>query len=184
MNTSSPWADPRLLRSPPVLPQAAPPQPVCPCERLTEVELIWIEKRLQQWIRFGRHAAERIVTRHTRVLSYRPDAVFALVRWTANAFGTVHNRIDIVRAVGIDEDYTTLPFVRPGGEIYLSLTGWRKVGEAVALIDAIEAAGVDPSEVSPDYWRHMQSRLSVGEPVRPYGRQRHTLYLRRKELGL
>jgi hypothetical protein len=54
----------------------------------------------------------------------------------------------------------------------------------LALIDAIEAAGVDPCEVSPDHWRHMQSRLSAGEPVRPYGSDRHALYLRRKDLGL
>jgi hypothetical protein len=151
---------------------------------LTEVELIWIEGRLQHWIRFGRHAAERIVTRRTRVLSFRPGAVFALVRWTANDFGTVHSRIDIMGAALPGQAYTAVPFVRPGGEIYLSLTGWPRVRNVLALIDAIEAAGVDPCEVSPDHWRHMQSRLSAGEPVRPYGSDRHALYLRRKDLGL
>lgn len=158
--------------------------PSRPKERLTEVELIWIEARLQHWIRFGRHVSERIVTRRTRVLSFRPGAVFALVRWTANDFGTVHSRLDIIRAPSHDESHTSVPFVRPGGEIYLSLTGWSKVREGLALIDAIEAADVDPCEVSPNHWRHMQSRLLVGERVRPYGKDRHALYLRRKELGL
>jgi hypothetical protein len=151
---------------------------------LTEVELIWIEARLQHWIRFGRHTAERIVTRRTRVLSFRPGAVFALVRWTANDFGTVHSRIDIMQAAKLDEAHTRVPFVQPGGEIFLSLTGWPRVRQALELIDGIEAGGVDPCEVSPDHWRHMQSRLTAGLAVRPYSSERHALYLRRKALGL
>lgn len=151
---------------------------------LTQVELIWIAGRLEHWIRFGRQVGERILTRRTRILAFRPGSVFALVRWTANDFGTVHSRIDIIRAPAQGEPYTSVPFVRPGGEIYLSLTGWPRVRAALALIDAIEAADVDPCEVSPDHWRHMQSRLLVGEKVRPYGKDRHALYLRRKALGL
>jgi hypothetical protein len=151
---------------------------------LTKVELIWIEQRLEHWIRFGRHSAEQIVTGCTRVLSFRPDAVFALVRWTAHDLGIVHSRIDVVRAVKGHEPCTALPFVRPGGEIYLSLTGSPRVREALALIDAIEAQGIDLCDVSPDHWRHMQCRLSVGAKVRPYGPEHHALYLRRKALGL
>src|SRR3546814_12958854 len=65
----------------------------------TEIELIWIEKRLEHWIRFGRIASERIVSRKTRIVSFRPDAIVAFVRWSANDFGTVHSRLDIFRAV-------------------------------------------------------------------------------------
>src|SRR3546814_4895484 len=39
----------------------------------SEIELIWIEKRLEHWIRFGRIASERIVSRKTRIVSFRPD---------------------------------------------------------------------------------------------------------------
>lgn len=151
---------------------------------LTEVELICIEPRLELGIRFGRHSGERIVSQSTRVLSFRPDAVFALLRRTTDDFGKVHRRLDVVRAVRKEEAYTTLPFVRPGGDIYLSLTGGPRIRTALAAIDAIEVGGVDPCDVSPDHWRHMQSRLSAGESIRPYGRERHALYLRRKAHGL
>ena len=67
--------------------------------RLTEVELTWIEKRLEHWIRFGRIAQDRILTRKTRVIGFRPGAIFAFVRWSANDYGTVVSRIDVVRAV-------------------------------------------------------------------------------------
>ena len=108
---------------------------------LTHVELTWIEKKLEHWIRFGRVAQDRILTRRTRVVGFRPGAVFAFVRWAANDFGTVVSRIDVVRAVAANEPYTTLPFVRPGGDILLKIEGWPKVQQVLAAIDAVEAAG-------------------------------------------
>ena len=149
----------------------------------TEVELIWIEKRLEHWIRFGRIASERIVTRKVRVFSFLPDAVFAFIRWSANGYGTVHSRIDILRAIRPGEAYTTVPFVRPGGELLLSLSGWPKVRAVLDAIDAIEAAGLDPCDVAPDHWRHVHNRLSAGEPARSYTPERHHAWLKRRALG-
>src|ERR1700691_6729357 len=94
---------------------------------LTRVELTWLEKRIEHWIRFGRTAEETIVNRRRRVVSFAPGAVFAFVRWAANDFGTVVSRIDILRAVVPGEAFSTVPFVRPGGEILLRLSGWPKV---------------------------------------------------------
>ena len=62
---------------------------------LTHVELTWIEKRVEHWIRFGRIAKDEIVDRRRRVVSFRPAAVFAFVRWAANDYGTVSSRIDL-----------------------------------------------------------------------------------------
>ena len=68
-------------------------------DTLTHVELIWFEKRIEQWIRFGRDVAEQILDRRRRILSFAPGSMFAYVRWAANDFGTVVSRIDILRAV-------------------------------------------------------------------------------------
>ena len=65
---------------------------------LTTVELLWLEKRIENWIRFGHPVAERWVDRHRRILSFAPGSLFAFVRWTSNDFGTVLSRIDILRA--------------------------------------------------------------------------------------
>ncbi|WP_163981027.1 DUF2840 domain-containing protein, partial [Raoultella ornithinolytica] len=78
--------------------------------------------------------------------------IFAFVRWAANDYGTVSSRIDIVRAVGAGEAFTTLPFVRPGGDILLKIEGWPKVSQVLAAIDATEAARVDPCDAAPDHW--------------------------------
>lgn len=168
--------------NPPPGERAGPSSVLSPRTATTNVELIWVEKRLEHWIRFGRIAADRIVTRTTRVVSFRPDAVFALVRWAANDYGTVHSRIDILRATQPGEAYTTVPFVRPGGELYLSIQGWAKVRAVLAAIDAVEAAGVDPCDAAPDHWRHVHNRLSAGQPPRAYTAQRHAAWLKRKAL--
>jgi Protein of unknown function (DUF2840) len=147
---------------------------------LTRVELTWIEKRIEHWIRFGRDVEETILDRRRRVLGFPAGSLFAFVRWAANDYGTVVSRIDILRAASPGEAYQTVPFVRPGGEILLRLSGWSKVSQSLHVIDAVEALGADPADVAPDYWRHVHNRLTVGEAPRAYCRDQHRAWLRRR----
>ena len=153
-----------------------------PSDNLTHVELIWIEKQIEHWIRFGHEVAEQILDRRRRLLSFAPDSVFAYVRWAGSDYGTVASRIDILRAVGPGEPYSTVAYVRPGGEILLRISGWPKVERVLQAIDAVEAAGVDPAEACPDHWRHLHNRLAAGEVPRPYTLERHAAWLRRRAL--
>ncbi|MBX7482018.1 DUF2840 domain-containing protein [Qipengyuania qiaonensis] len=146
---------------------------------LTHVELTWIEKRIEHWIRFGRVENDRIVDRRRRIVSFRPGVVFAFVRWAANDYGTIMSRIDVVRAVAAEEPFTTLPFVRPGGEILLSIQGWPKVSKVLAAIDAADEAGVDPCDAAPDHWRHVHNRIAAGLEPRAYTLERHQAWLKR-----
>lgn len=150
---------------------------------LTTVELLWIEKRIENRIRFGRPAQEKTLDRQRRVLSFAPGSIFAFVRWTANDYGTVISRIDVVRAVKPSEPYSTVPWVNPGGDILLRLSGWPKVEKVLQLIDAVEALSVDPADAALDYWRHVHNRLSVNEMPRPYTRSRHQAWLHRRRIG-
>lgn len=151
-------------------------------DALTKVELTWIEKRIEYWIRFGEPTHEQILDRRRRVLAFRPGAIFAFVRWAANDFGTVLSRLDIVRAVAAGEAHQTLPFVRPGGEILLKIEDWPKVERVLQHIDAIEAAAIDPAAVAPDHWRHVHHRLSAGQPPSAYTRSRHEAWLKRRSV--
>lgn len=149
---------------------------------MTRVELTWIEKRIEHWTRFGRVAADEIVDRRRRIVRFRPGAIFAFVRWAANDYGTVSSRIDIVRAIGAGEPFTTLPFVRPGGDILLKIEGWPKVSQVLAAIDATETAGVDPCDAAPDHWRHVHNRIAAGQSPRLYTMERHRAWLKRREI--
>ena len=148
----------------------------------TDVELLWLEGRIERWIRFGQSVGERVIDRRRRVVSFAPGAVFALVRWRSNDFGTVESRIDILRAPRPGEAFTTVPYVAPGGERLLHIGGWPKVQQVLEAIDAVERLGVDPIATAPDHWRHVHNRLIVGEAPRLYTRERHQAWVRRRSV--
>jgi hypothetical protein len=150
---------------------------------LTHVELLWLEKRIENRIRFGHAVEEKILDKRRRILSFAPGSIFAFVRWTSNDFGTVTSRIDIVRAVGAGERCATVPYVRPGGDILLRLVSWPKVERVLQLIDVVETLGIDPADAAHDYWRHVHNRLSVDEAPRPYTRSRHQAWLHRRRIA-
>ena len=110
--------------------------------------------------------------------------LFRSVRWASNDYGTVASRIDILRAVGLGERYSTVSYVRPGAEILLRLAGWPKVEKVLQAIDAIEALGIDPADAAPEHWRHVHNRLSVNEVPRRYTQRRHQAWLHRRRVTL
>lgn len=154
-----------------------------PPEDLTQVELVWIEKQVEHWIRFGCEVREQVLDRRRRILFFPPGTTFALVRWAANEHGTVLSRLDIVRAAAPGEACQTIPTVTPGADILLRVHGWPKVERMLQHIDAIEATGIDPVEVAPDHWRHVHNRLTAGEAPRAYTMQRHRAFLLARRIG-
>jgi len=149
---------------------------------LTDVTLIWREGKREDWLKFGKPVAERIIDRRQRIESYAAGQVFGLVRWASNDYGTVRSTLDVVRAVDGNEPCVPVPQVNPGGDLLLSVHGWPKVAQVFRLIDAIEASGIDPCEVAPDHWRHIHNRLAGREAPRGYSPARHRAWLQRKAL--
>ena len=90
---------------------------------LTHVELLWIKKQVENRIRFGRSVDQHIIDRQWRVVSFETGSIFAFVRWAGNEYGTTVSRIDILRAVAPGEGYITVPYVHPGGESLLQISG-------------------------------------------------------------
>ncbi|WP_232730271.1 DUF2840 domain-containing protein [Novosphingobium kunmingense] len=170
------WTD----RAPP--PRRAAETGVCDSPHLTHVTLIWREGEREDWLKFGRPVAERIIDRRQRIESYAAGQVFGLVRWASNDYGTVRSTLEIVRAVGVGEPCIPIAQVDPGGELLLSVRGWPKVAQVFRLIDAIEASDIDPCEVAPDHWQHIHNRLAGRERPRGYSPARHRAWLLRKAL--
>lgn len=149
----------------------------------TQVDLLWLDGQIERWIRFGKIVGEQIVDRRNRVVAFAPGSIFGLVRWRAGEYGSVESRIAILRAVTPGEAFTTYPFVAPGAEILLSLSGWSRVQSVLEAIDGVEGIGVMPALAAPDYWRHVGARIGVGLTPRPYDRVRHRAWLLRRRLG-
>lgn len=156
------------------------PMPPAHHDDMTLVELTWLEKKIEYWIRFGRQAHEQILDRRRRVVGFQPNTVFAFVRWAANDYGTIISRLDILRAIAPGEAYQTVPFVRPGGEILLKVESWPKVENVLLHIDAIEALGIDACDVAPDHWRHVAHCMQAGHTPWPYTAERHRAWLKRR----
>lgn len=150
---------------------------------LTTVELLWLQGRIERWIRFGRPVDETLLDRRRRVLAFAPASIVAFVRWAANDHGTIASRIDILRAVHPGEPCTTIPYVQPGGDILLRLSGWPRVQRALQAIDAVEQLGIDAADACPDHWRHVHNRLTAGHEPRPYTVERHRAWLTRDAVG-
>lgn len=155
---------------------------LCDGPQLTHVTVYWRKGEREDWLKFGKPVADRIVSRSERVESYAHGQLFGLVRWAANEFGTVRSALDIVRAVGADEPVTPVRQVDPGGDVLLSVHGWPKVAQVFRLIDAIEASGIDPCDVAPDHWRHIHNRFAARDVPRGYSPERHRAWLQRKAL--
>lgn len=158
-------------------PQADEPAPF-----LTLVDLIWDEKHIEHWIRFGHEDYRQHLDPQRSIVGFAPGRIIAFVRWAGNDHGTVASRLDVLRTVGRGERCQTVPFVRPGAEILLRQSGWSKVERVLLAIDAIEALGLDPADVSPDHWRHLHNRLTAGEEPRSYTRAQHAAWLKRREV--
>lgn len=149
---------------------------------LTQVTLFWRKGEREDWLRFGKPVAARIVDRRQRIECYSAGQVFGLVRWAANAHGTIRSALDVVRAVAAGEPVTPVAQVDPGGDVLLAVRGWPRVAQVFRLIDTIEASDIDPAEVAPDHWRHIHNRLAAREMPRGYDIARHRAWLHRKAL--
>ncbi len=147
---------------------------------LTEIELIHLEGKVERWVRFGVEREERILDRRRRVLAFAPGSVFAFVRWASNDYGTIVSRIDVARAPHAGEPCSTIPYVTPGAEILLRLSGWPRVEQVLAAIDQVEALELRAEDACPDHWRHVGNRIAAGETPRAYTRERHAAWLLRR----
>lgn len=150
---------------------------------LTEVELIWVEKKMNIGFASGASPASASSRAERASSAFRQARSSRSSAGSPNNFGTVSSRINVICAVAPGEAYTTLPFVRPGGEVLLHIEGWSKVEQVLAAIDAVETAGVDPCDAAPDHWRHVHNRIAAGHQPRPYTMERHRAWLRRREIG-
>ncbi|WP_428393466.1 DUF2840 domain-containing protein [Lichenicoccus sp.] len=135
---------------------------------LTRVTVLFLPERVNDRVRFGTPAAERIIDRRCRVDLFEPGAVFGYVQWRANRYGTEHWRLWVLQAVPRGERAETVPGVAPAAHIWLSAGGVARVTRTLALIDAIEAQALDPAALPESYWRTAHNRIAAGLEPRIY----------------
>jgi hypothetical protein len=119
-----------------------------------------------------------------RLAVFPAGAVCARLRWAANAYGTVLWQLMVLQAgrrqTPPADGLQRIAGVAPGARLLLHAEGRPAVRAALARIDAIEAAGIAPVSVSPDYWRTVHNRLAARQVPPAYTAERHAAYLARR----
>ena len=135
---------------------------------LTRVTVLFLVDRVNDRVRFGTPSAERIIDRRARIELYAPGAVFGYAQWRADCYGTQLWRLWVLQAAAPGERAETVPGIAPAAHIWLSAAGMARVTRALALIDAIEAGGLDPAALPESYWRAVHNRIAAGLEPRVY----------------
>jgi hypothetical protein len=148
---------------------------------LTAVRLLHRPECADAWLRFGHPLAERHRGRRG-VAWFAPGNLFGHVDWRANDYGTIRWTFVVARAASPGAAVQSIAGVSPGAELLLAVSGKAAVKRALAHVDAIEAAGLDPAEVDPDHWRAAANRIAAREAPRPFDPQAHAAALARQDL--
>ncbi|ERY33686.1 TPA: DUF2840 domain-containing protein [Pseudomonas aeruginosa] len=161
---------------------ATPPSPqplaaLASSTPLTRVSLAYVEQRINLYLRFGHPARTVQLDRWRRCAVFLPTAIFCRIRWQSNDYGTVRWQLMVLQACTPLDAMQSIPGIRPGARILLHAEGEQKTRSVLARIDAIEALGIEPAEVSPAYWRTLGNRLAAHLPLPDYSAERHAAWL-------
>ncbi|WP_186172348.1 DUF2840 domain-containing protein [Burkholderia gladioli] len=144
---------------------------------LTRVSLAYVEQRIDVYLRFGEPARTIRLDRWRRVAVFLPGALFCRIRWQANDYGTIRWQLMVMKACTPLDAAQRIPGVLPGARLLLHAEGEPAVRAVLAQLDAIEAQGIAPADVSPAYWRALGNRLAARLPLPAYTAERHTAWL-------
>jgi len=149
---------------------------------LTRVSLIHVPQRVQVYLRFGDPVRITRLDPKGRIAVFLPGAIFCRVRWQANEYGTVSWQLTVMQGCTQRDAVQRIAGVVPGARLLLHATGKPAVRMVLPLIDAIEAQGIDPTTVSPAYWRMLNNRLAARLAMPVYTAERHSAWLTRRGL--
>lgn len=148
----------------------------------TLVSLIFIPRRMNVYLRFGRPLEVREIDHRKRVALFTPGSVFCRVWSQSNDFGNTRWELTVLQAIGPGESGQRVVGVAPGAKVLLHVNTPRGRRAATELIEAIEKQDIDATHVTPAYWRTIHGRIAARcEPVR-YSSEQHQAYLACREL--
>ncbi len=152
-------------------------------EPFTRVEIAFYPEHLNHWLRFGDPDEQHDLDRRRSLALFKSGRLFGYVRWRANEYGTQDWRLTVVQTAEPSLLLSRIEGVTPGGEVLLLVTGNAKVKRTLLQIDGLEAAGFEPADVSPAYYRHVHNRITAGQPIRAYSMAQHEAHLAARQVA-
>jgi hypothetical protein len=144
---------------------------------LTRVSLIFVDRRMNVYLRFGRpHCAQRIDPLRSLVY-FSAGAIFCRIWWHGNEYGTARWELMVLQAGTPKQSIQRVVGIAPGATVLLHVRGPKKVPVALQLIDAIEAQEIYCADVAPSYWRTIHNRLAGRTEAAVYTPEQHAAHL-------
>lgn len=147
-----------------------------------QVSLAFVDQRVNVRLRFGKPVREIVLNRWRRVAVFEPGTVCCRVKWIANDYGTTLWQLMVLQAPMPFDGAQRIAGVVPGARILLRADGELQVKAVLAVIDSIEASGIDPCAVAVTYWRTVGNRLAARQPLPEYTPERHVAHITRGAL--
>jgi hypothetical protein len=148
----------------------------------TRVSLAFVDHQVNLWLRFGRPVREVVLDRWRRVAIFEAGTICCRVKWIANEYGTAVWQLMVLQAGSPFYGIQRIAGVAPGAHILMRAEGETQVKAVLAVIDAIEASGVDPGTVALTFWRTVGNRLVARQPLPEYAADRHAANIARGAL--
>ena len=143
----------------------------------TLVSLIFIPRRMNVYLRFGRPVEVRDIDQRKRVALFGPGSVFCRIWSQSNEYGNTRWELSVLETVGPGESAQRVVGIAPGAKLLLHVDTPRGRRSVMNLIESIEKQGIDPTHVAPTYWQTVHGRLAARcEPV-GYSGEQHQAYL-------
>ena len=146
------------------------------------VSLAFVEQRVNVWLRFGRPVRETVLNRWRRVAVFEPGTVCCRVKWIANDCGTALWQLMVLQAPTSFDGAQRIAGVMLGARILLRADGELQVKAVLAVIDALERRGIDPSAVPLTYWGAVSTYIASQQPLSEYTPERHAANIARGAL--
>lgn len=146
------------------------------------VSLAFVDQQVNLWLRFGRPVREVVLDRWRRVAVFEPGTACCRVKWIASQCGTAVWQLMVLQAGLPFDGIQRVAGVAPGAHILLRAEGERHVKAVLAVIDAIEASGIDPCTVAVTFWHTVGNRLAALQPLPEYAAERHAAHIMRGAL--
>lgn len=148
----------------------------------TLVSLIFIPRRMNVYLRFGRPLEVRDIDRRKRVAVFAPGSVFCRIWSQSNDFGNTRWELAVLQALGPGESGERVVGIAPGAKLLLHVDTLRGRRAATELIEAIERQVIDATQVAPTYWRTVHGRIAARCKASRYTSEQHQAYLACREL--
>jgi len=150
---------------------------------LTAVTVVFIPRRINVYLRFGKPLAWHEIDRRRRIGLFTPGATFCRVCRRSNAYGTTHWQLSILQTQPPCQGVQKVAGIEPDAALLLHVHGECTVQRVLDVMTAIESERIELTDVASSYWRTLHNRLAGGGRVTPYTAARHAAQLRWRALA-